>query len=301
MTNERASIIQLGDDQLVAILHEPSGVLSQPSEQDGSRTSANESPSDASDVGILFVVGGPQYRIGSHRSHVHTARHLCAAGYPCMRFDYRGMGDSSGPFTEFEDAAADINAAIDHFFDVCDALTSVVVLGLCDAASAALMHTTDDPRLGGMILMNPWVRSTQTEARTMLKHYYLRRLVSKQFWQKLFSGKLNVFKAAGGLKEKVGQSRVQEKVAADFRLEMLRGAQRFSRPVQLIMSGLDYTAREFDDLVATSKDWQKATMSWSRVDLAEANHTVSRHQHKQELAQHCVSWLHQISRKAAQQ
>ena len=47
-------------------------------------------------VGVLIVVGGPQYRAGSHRQFVHLARRLAGAGIAAMRFDYRGMGDASG-------------------------------------------------------------------------------------------------------------------------------------------------------------------------------------------------------------
>ncbi|MFB1029241.1 MAG: hydrolase 1, exosortase A system-associated, partial [Thauera sp.] len=47
-------------------------------------------------LGVLVVVGGPQYRVGSHRQFVLLARALAKSGVPCMRFDYRGMGDATG-------------------------------------------------------------------------------------------------------------------------------------------------------------------------------------------------------------
>ncbi|MEO7385660.1 MAG: hydrolase 1, exosortase A system-associated, partial [Gammaproteobacteria bacterium] len=52
--------------------------------------------------GVLIVVGGPQYRIGSHRQFVLLARDLARQGIPILRFDYRGMGDSDGRFRGFE-------------------------------------------------------------------------------------------------------------------------------------------------------------------------------------------------------
>ena len=48
----------------------------------------------AGHVGVLIVVGGPQYRVGSHRQFVLLARSLAAAGLSVFRFDYRGMGAS---------------------------------------------------------------------------------------------------------------------------------------------------------------------------------------------------------------
>lgn len=53
-------------------------------------------------LGLLMVVGGPQYRVGSHRQFVLLARDLAAAGIPVFPFDYRGMGDSTGQARDFE-------------------------------------------------------------------------------------------------------------------------------------------------------------------------------------------------------
>ena len=64
-------------------------------------------------TGVLVLVGGPQYRVGSHRQFRLLARALAKAGYPLMRFDYRGMGDSIGDLRNFEAVNDDITAAID--------------------------------------------------------------------------------------------------------------------------------------------------------------------------------------------
>jgi len=66
-------------------------------------------------TGVVIVVGGPQTRIGSHRQFLLLANALAAAGHPCLRFDYRGMGDSEGEPRDFEAVDADIRAAVDAF------------------------------------------------------------------------------------------------------------------------------------------------------------------------------------------
>ena len=48
------------------------------------------------DLGVIVVVGGPQYRAGSHRQFVLLARALADAGHAVLRLDVRGMGDSTG-------------------------------------------------------------------------------------------------------------------------------------------------------------------------------------------------------------
>src|SRR5262249_52771049 len=85
--------------------------------------------------GVVIVVGGPQYRVGSHRQFVLLARALAESGIPVLRFDYRGMGDSEGEFTGFEAIDLDIAAAIDAFVARCPSLREIVLWGLCDAAS----------------------------------------------------------------------------------------------------------------------------------------------------------------------
>jgi exosortase A-associated hydrolase 1 len=158
-------------------------------------------PDPSAGCGVLVVVGGPQYRVGSHRQFLLLARRLAAEGYPTMRFDYRGMGDASGEMHGFEEVSADIGAALDAFQLACPSLRRIVLWGLCDAASAALLYVqaTRDPRVAGLVLLNPWVRSETSLAQTQIKHYYRQRLLQGDFWWKLLSGRMEVLKSVRGL------------------------------------------------------------------------------------------------------
>jgi exosortase A-associated hydrolase 1 len=91
------------------------------------------------EVGVLIIVGGPQYRVGSHRQFTLLARHLAANGFAALRFDYRSMGDSAGETRDFLGVNTDIAAAIEALLAARPALKRVVLWGLCDAASAALL------------------------------------------------------------------------------------------------------------------------------------------------------------------
>ena len=116
-------------------------------------------PGPAQGVGMIVIVGGPQYRVGSHPQFLLLARELAAAGYPVLRFDYRGMGDSEGAFRGFEGIDEDIRAAIDAFCTEAPEVEQVVLWGLCDAASAAAFYGHRDDRVAGMVLVKPWVRT----------------------------------------------------------------------------------------------------------------------------------------------
>jgi exosortase A-associated hydrolase 1 len=122
--------------------------------------------------GVLIVVGGPQYRAGSHRQFTLLARALARQGIPAMRFDYRGMGDSSGAPRNFEAVQADLRAAVDQFYAASPGLQEVVLWGLCDAASASLFYARHDPRVRGLVLLNPWgahrARGSQGDAEALL-------------------------------------------------------------------------------------------------------------------------------------
>ncbi len=142
-------------------------------------------------TGVVIVVGGAQYRVGSHRQFVQLARFLAAAGYPVLRFDFPGMGDSPGEPVPFDDSAAHIAAAIDALHSSHPVKVDRVVLwGLCDGASASLlyMQARQDRRVAGMVLLNPWVRSEAGLARAQVKHYYRQRLMEPAFWRKLAAG-----------------------------------------------------------------------------------------------------------------
>jgi uncharacterized protein len=233
------------------------------------------------DVGVLIIVGGPQYRAGSHRQFTLLARHLAGNGFAALRFDYRSMGDSPGEARDFLDVDADIAAAITALLAARPALQRVALWGLCDAASAALLYldATRDPRVAGVALLNPWARSAATLAQTHVKHYYWRRLREKQFWLKLLRGGIGM-KALRGLGSNLSLARSAGRTAADsrsFQDRMAAGLRGFDGPVLLVLSGDDYTAREFSLHAQSSAGWQ-GLLDGSRLrleSLDEADHTFS--------------------------
>ena len=149
-------------------------------------------PDQPAPVAVVIVVGGPQYRVGSHRQFLLLARYLAGHGFACLRFDYRGMGDSGGARVGFEDVGPDIGAALGALQAELPNVSQIVIWGLCDGASAASMFAHQDSRVSGLILFNPWVRTDAIEAETRLKHYYARRVLHSAFWRKLVSGEVQL-------------------------------------------------------------------------------------------------------------
>jgi exosortase A-associated hydrolase 1 len=258
--------------------------------------------------GVLIVVGGPQYRIGSHRQFLLLARSLATVGVAVMRFDQRGLGDSEGDTRTFEDIDSDIRAAIDTFFDSVPELKEVAIWGLCDAASAALFYAHTDSRVSGIVLLNPWVRTEAGLAGAYLRHYYSRRVIDPNFWKKIQRGEFNAAASLRSLLKTLATSlgftaralSNGEETAARSRdsnsplpERMLDSWKLFSGRVLLILSGNDLTATEFKNLVASSRQWRRILRSShvTQRDLPDADHTFSRREWRDQVATSTVEWV----------
>jgi len=274
LLHEKGMVFDCAADRLFGILHVPS---------------SNPRP-----LGVVIVVGGPQYRAGSHRQFVLMARALAAAGYPVLRFDHRGIGDSDGAPRSFEELDQDVRAAIDALHGELPRLRGTVIFGLCDGASAALMYSRQDPRLAGLMLANPWVHSEAGAAKAYVKHYYGRRLLQRGFWRKVISGE---FDAAGSLRDLFAKlstsARGSSAPRGSFRERMLEGFATFAGPVLVQVSGRDLTAAEFMDLCQSDARW-RAALERRNVTVRryeDADHTFAAAGAFTTAVADCTAWL----------
>jgi exosortase A-associated hydrolase 1 len=250
-------------------------------------------------IGVLLVVGGPQYRVGSHRSFVQMARAIAAAGYPVFRFDYRGMGDSEGEGVDFMNCKDDILAARDAFLAACPGLDKMVYFGLCDAASALLMHVASMPATAGLVLANPWVRTPDGQAKTYVRHYYFQRLVDREFWRKVAAGRFRWKDSSqsllGTLRQATGWARRGERHTT-YIDSMRSGLDGFKRPVLLLISQNDLTAKEFIDLANDSKSWRGLLHrpNVQVMGVAESDHTFSTQGSKKVVAESMIRFLREL-------
>jgi hypothetical protein len=74
---------------------------------------------------------------------------------------------------------------------------------------------------------------------------------------------------------------------------MARGLNSFAGRVLLILSGGDYTAKEFLEYVATAEGWRGVLErpNLTRVDVAGADHTFASSAWRNEVAVTCVKWI----------
>jgi len=286
--NEKPIVLESAGFPLIGMLHPASGMQ---------------------ETGVLMMVaGGPQYRIGGHRQLVLWARKFSSQGFPVLRFDFSGMGDSYGEYLDFDNVEDDIKTAIDQFFKETPTLKQIVLWGECNACSASLFYAHKDPRIKGIVMLNPWVRTEQGQAKAVVKHYYLDRLKQRSFWVKVFSLKFDFVgsiksalkmislargQSASGLETNKKPAKNDVDRSKPLPDRMLDGLSRFKGRILLVMSGRDMVSKEFDDLLKAAPVWQEhlAACATVRHDLQYADHTFSSSLWRDQVAEWGMGWL----------
>lgn len=131
---------------------------------------------------VLLPSVADEHHIGPSRLWVDLARRLTAAGFPCVRFDLSGIGDS--PARSGQPPHRILAAGTDD--DMAEVAAHVaghdpvVIIGLCSGADAAIMAASAGVAIQTMYLINPSLGrgggagatggSRRSRARDMLKH-----------------------------------------------------------------------------------------------------------------------------------
>lgn len=107
-------------------------------------------------VGFIMLNAGVVHRIGPHRFNVRLARQLADDGWPSLRFDLAGQGDSdnSPQIQPFErQIVADLRAAMDHLGRT-TGVELFVIAGICSGAHRGLAVAQEDERVVGLWMLD---------------------------------------------------------------------------------------------------------------------------------------------------
>lgn len=250
-------------------------------------------PEKTAHTAVIIVVGGPQFRVGSHRQFVLLARYLAEQGIMALRFDYTGMGYSEGPGKEFYEIDDDISAAIDLVCDTNPNIQNVYLWGLCDAASALAFFAHRDSRVNGLVLLNPWVRSEESHSKMLLSEYYLRRLFDFEKWRallvspkKIISAVVSFAAVIVSIIKSAFKIKSENNASLELSLEhrkndiadaMFKGLSHYPGKICLILSGNDLTAAEFEQVLNES-GWLNENINQEKTvvhRIESATHTFS--------------------------
>lgn len=110
---------------------------------------------------ILFN-SGFIHRVGPHRLNVRLARALARSGAPAFRFDFSGLGDSLRSLTGADDEirTGEELAAAMTTLTAAGAGDRFVLVGLCSGTDQCLAGAMRDPRVAGIVLLDPWTYPT---------------------------------------------------------------------------------------------------------------------------------------------
>jgi exosortase A-associated hydrolase 1 len=197
-------------------------------------------------TGLLIISGGNEIRSGAYAGQAVMAAQFAAKGYPVFRYDRRGIGDSEGMNTGFEDSAGDIAAALFAFRQTAPDVTRVVAFGNCDAASAlALFH--NGLGIDVLILANPWVMESASlpdtptlPSATAIRSRYWARIRNPRSLVDLLTGKIDLKKLAGGI---ASASRKEEVTGLAKRIA--DALKQTPLPVHILIARRDTTAMAF--------------------------------------------------------
>ncbi|MGB5484345.1 hydrolase 1, exosortase A system-associated [Parasphingorhabdus sp.] len=208
---------------------------------------------------LLIVSGGNEIRSGAHNGMAQLALRISEQGFPVLRYDRRGIGDSSGNNLGFLGSAAEISAAAQFLRQKQQQLQTVIAFGNCDAATALALFGPD-AGIDGYLLANPWVIETTSEP-DMQEPTLSSAAIRSRYWDRirnprtifdLLSGKIDFRKLLKGLKQ---ASRSEENSVLSLRLR--DALCRIDGPAHLLLAKRDTTARAF-------------LAAWNSVDFATA-------------------------------
>lgn len=121
------------------------GVLCQPA---GTRTA---------DVVVVLLNSGIVHRVGPARLYVRLARRLAEHGYPVLRMDLPGLGDSEplrGARSPGDQNVLGVSAAMDRL-EALGVAKRFVLLGLCAGATTSFQLACVEERVAGVVLIDP--------------------------------------------------------------------------------------------------------------------------------------------------
>lgn len=180
---------------------------------------------------VLFLTTASHHRIGPNRLWVRLGRALSALGLQTLRFDLTGVGDSlllpgeSPTHAYSRESVSEVREVMDAVERATGARRFVLV-GLCSGAYLTYHTAVDDPRVTGIVAVNPqtfrWKEgdSLDIRQRQTLKsmRYYRKALLRGDTWRKAIKGELHLREISEVLVAR-GWRRLRERTSAGLRRE----------------------------------------------------------------------------------
>jgi len=259
--------------------------------------------------GVLLLNAGMVHRVGPNRFYVNLARALAGHGFPVLRFDFSGVGDSE-PRTDslrFERSAVEESqAGMDLLADM--GLSRLFVLaGLCNGAEMSFKTACADPRVLGLALINPQRYLTEpsrelvahVEGRTEADFYWRTARFKPQSWFKFVRGRSDYRAVLRALGRKLGSLLGNDERVPAEHPDAAAFARLYRRGVRLLLlfsegdPGMAYLGTIAGDRVAA---WRASGQLGLEV-IPGADHTLTPLASQDRVRQSIVRWILTVPRR----
>ena len=237
--------------------------------------------------GVILLNAGRLHRVGPNRMYVRLARRLATAGFPVLRFDLSGIGDSDvrRDNLHFERSAVVETQAAMSYLNESKGVERFYLMGMCAGASNSIAAAWDDPRVAGAVLISPLAYSNSSEYISSVKsfmaarRFWRDRVFRPQSWLKALAGRADYRRGFSHLRnwatQKKKVSHASDQIADNLRSLSDRGVDL------LLVYGTTDTGLDFLDLVlgrGASASGTPNNMTVEVIDGADHVFTLLRHQ-----------------------
>ncbi len=272
---------------------------------------------------VILLSPGVKMRVAPHRLYNQMAEQFSANGFPVLRFDFWGLGDSEGECPE--ELLADLygEVQVGRYVKDCQCamrwlsgekgIDRFVLGGLCGGAITGLLAGANDPRCVGLLALGIPVILDSANAdqnrymtqwqRGAIRQTYFRKLISPGAWLRLLTFKSDfgliwrsVFRSgnpnpASGKAQETGhaeKSNVNPLFAPNFFALLERGCTAL-----FIFSGSDRLLYEYEEKFASrNRERLESVQNVLKLHVVpNANHILSRREWKQNMMEQACDWL----------
>lgn len=258
-------------------------------------------------VAIMLLSPGVKMRVGPHRLYNKMTERFLRLGFPVLRFDYHGLGDSEGELPER--VLAEVYNTIQsgrYVPDTIDAMnwmqrehgiSRFIASGLCGGAISGLLTAEADPRIEGLLSLGipvsfegseeHWGRYITRGQLKALSTGYLRRLTQPRAWFRFLTFQSDYRVMVRSMRQRFSSqpsrpavvpapdappSNVNPKFGPAF-FSMLER----SRPMLLLFGGADRWIWEFEEKFEgpNAARLQPYRSRYHKQSIESANHIVS--------------------------
>lgn len=238
------------------------------------------------DTGFVLINAGLLHRVGPFRLYVDIARRIAGAGFPSIRLDLSGKGDSDAltGVSLAEATMANVSAATKRL-EKETGVKKFVIGGLCSGADDALQIAGQLDGVAGLLMFDGYAPKTAC----YYAHRYLPKLFSAESW-------------LSRLRPSFGQARENAEDIGGLRnwgtpremMERYRGLVENGTHVLAVFSGWADNSYVYASQLTNTIGHPRASDLVSELHFSDATHLFHMSEHRRMAVDGVVKWADRI-------